>query len=232
MNISSNLEINLPLRLGEFFRNQCDHLRVQIMRNTSTRITFFDFKVDDVFKVEIIGPVHECYVAHQQILGAVPVSIQFEMPPSMDENFLSELEQTYSVQLKRSYCRKSVQCEMIIAEKYVTNLYLARRAIFGYDEPEVAAEVCNDYFVPGIDYALENHVVEPELPLKVSYMRENDCAITDADLENVDIRPTLKFLKINKFNNPAQCEIRKKHLELANESDREGLVEEVISLFV
>ncbi|XP_070492413.1 protein bicaudal C isoform X2 [Chironomus tepperi] len=140
-----------PIVLGRNAQN----LR-EIMQRTNTIIIFQDSNDSNVkpikrSQVTISGPISGVYLARQQLLGNIPVTVIFDYPDiNIDSETIKELMATHDVFISsRPKARQSTMCIVIKGiEKFITNIYDARHELLKLTSDRIIADIPHSYYGP------------------------------------------------------------------------------------
>lgn len=151
-----NLEMRISPEYLRIVRGFNDELSSAIMYYTRTQITFSESEELDSSWINICGDVHGVLKAKRMIIGSLPVSITFDVNRNQNQNLnnekLWEIQQTYGINVDFQVLNYwNTVCTVTASERYINELYEARRLILGCDEPFVEAILPRDYFIPNND---------------------------------------------------------------------------------
>lgn len=140
-----------PIVLGKNAQN----LR-EIMQRTNTIIIFQDSNDANVkpikrSQVTISGPINGVYLARQQLLGNIPVTVIFDYPDiNIDSETIKELMAAHDVFISsRPKARQSTMCIVIKGiEKFITNIYDARHELLKLTSDRIIADIPPTYYGP------------------------------------------------------------------------------------
>ncbi|XP_063243227.1 protein bicaudal C isoform X2 [Bacillus rossius redtenbacheri] len=128
-----------------------------IMARTGVQILFSDAGDPNIpalkkSYVNISGPIHNVYIARQQLVGSLPLVLMFDLPEdfNVDSDYVIQLTQRLDVLInirpKPKQNNSSVTIKGI--ERNATNIYEARRKLLRLDEPRVVAQIPATYYIP------------------------------------------------------------------------------------
>jgi len=139
-----------------------------IMQRTGAQIIFPDASDPNIpqlkrSSISISGYLDQVYLARQQIIGCVPMTLMFDLRDDIDmsvEN-INNLMAKYDVCINiRTKPRQEIfWCLIRGLERGATALYEARRALLGLDDPPVIANIPSTYLMPHIPGVSARHLL-------------------------------------------------------------------------
>ncbi|XP_069700083.1 protein bicaudal C [Periplaneta americana] len=128
-----------------------------IMQQTSTQIMFPDADDPNIPTLKksnicITGSVHNVYLARQQLMGSLPITLMFGLPENMvvDREKVIQLMQKLDVDITIRHKPKQNVVTAVIKgiERNASNVYEARNKLLDLDEPKVVADIPETYNIP------------------------------------------------------------------------------------